>query len=112
MIERHRIDRYIKYKMKEVIYRELNGFKVGIVFADQYVSELGNTLCEKLDIDIAAIVDFNSKCINYRCIRDDIHLGKEFASLYGGGGHPKAAGSQLTKELISSVADMVFTLDK
>lgn len=40
-----------------------------------------------------AMIDISRGRVSYRTIRDDINLGTEIAHNYGGGGHPKAAGS-------------------
>lgn len=94
------INEYIKEKDLQLITQTNFGYKYGIVFADRFISELGNTLCIlHPEIDFIAIIDMGNMAVSYRTIRDDINLGTEIASLYGGGGHPKAAGSKLTKEL-------------
>ena len=64
------------------------------MFAERYVSELGNRLCEMHpDLDYVAMIDISNGRVSYRSIRDNINLGTEIAHNYGGGGHPKAAGS-------------------
>lgn len=40
-----------------------------------------------------AMIDISRGRVSYRTIRDNINLGTEIAHNYGGGGHPKAAGS-------------------
>lgn len=99
------INNYIEKKNKELVKK---GFKpndssplyyVGFVFAENYISELGNNLAEmNTDLDFIIIIT-NGKTISYRGIKDTIDLGKDVASVFGGGGHPKAAGSQISEEL-------------
>jgi oligoribonuclease NrnB/cAMP/cGMP phosphodiesterase (DHH superfamily) len=96
-LEARKIKEYIEKKEKEImIYSiEVNdkSYSTGIVFAEQYISELGNTLAEKLgELDFITII--GSKTISYRGIKDDIDLGL-IAKYFGGGGHPKAAGSEI-----------------
>lgn len=94
------INRYIDTKNKSMAKIVLYDYKVGIVFADNYISELGNKLCElNTDIDFVAILDLSRNKVSYRTIRDDINLG-EFAKKFGGGGHVKAAGSMVEEESI------------
>ena len=44
----------------------------------------------------------------YRTIKDDIDLGKDVAAQFGGGGHPKAAGSQFDKTLQLQIIQKIF----
>lgn len=98
-LERDKIERYIEKKDKEMILRADSwGHIYGVVFAEQYVSELGNRLCElHHEVDYVAIVNAGAGAISYRTIRDDLDLGQEIAHSYGGGGHQKAAGSTFRK---------------
>ena len=94
------IIKYVDSKNKSMAKIELCGYKVGIVFADKYISELGNKLCElNNDIDFVAILDLSNNKVSYRTIRNDINLG-EFAKRFGGGGHPKAAGSMIDNDSV------------
>lgn len=77
--------------------------KIGIISSDRYISVLGNDLVTKTDVDMIAIYNFDSNTVSYRSDSDDIKVN-EFAKLHGGGGHHRASGSPLTKELI----DMYF----
>jgi len=83
---------YFGKKSKELIQLNLQNYKVGIVFSEQYISELGNYLAEKF-IELDFILLISSKTISYRGIKN-IDLGV-FAKQFGGGGHPKASGSQI-----------------
>ena len=89
------IDIYVEQKNKQ-LFTQLDSFgnEYGVVFAERYVSELGNRLCEMHpDLDYVAMIDISNGRVSYRSIRDNINLGTEIAHNYGGGGHPKAAGS-------------------
>ena len=102
------IDNYINSKNKQLIKYHLRGKTCGIVFAEKYASELGNKLCTlHPEIDYVAIINIGHQTVNYRTIKDDIDLGKDVATLFGGGGHPKAAGSQFdTSVLIDTINDI------
>jgi oligoribonuclease NrnB/cAMP/cGMP phosphodiesterase (DHH superfamily) len=96
-LEQEKIREYVNVKNKNIIEREVSGCKAGIVFGEQYQSELGNRLAElNPDLDFIMIVS-TDKSISYRTIKEDIDLG-QVAKRYGGGGHPKAAGSPITEE--------------
>jgi oligoribonuclease NrnB/cAMP/cGMP phosphodiesterase (DHH superfamily) len=83
---------YFEKKSKELIKQDLQSYKVGVVFSEQYISELGNYLAEKFLV-LDFIVLISSKTISYRGIKD-IDLGL-FAKQFGGGGHPNASGSRI-----------------
>ena len=59
-LEQEKIDRYVELKNNRLIKRYINGFKTGIVFAEQYHSELGNKLSEmNKDLDFITIVNID-----------------------------------------------------
>jgi len=64
--------------------------KVALVFADRYVSELGNRICEEYDIDFVALFNLPVN-VGLRTAKDDVNVA-DIAKFLGGGGHPKAAG--------------------
>lgn len=108
------IDTYIEEKNKQLFHRvDEIGHTYGVVFAERYFSELGNRLCE-LNTDLAyiAMIDISSGTVSYRTIRDDIDVGGEIAHAYGGGGHPKAAGSTFDKDQIQCTVHGLIFSDK
>lgn len=106
-IEDIRIQNYIQKKEKEIYLVELQGYKVGVVFAELYRSELGNTLAQKYQdtYDFFAIINI-SRSVSYRGVKD-IHLGK-FAQFYKGAGHKNAAGSSLPDHLLEDLIQLIF----
>jgi len=108
------IDTYVEEKNKQLFHRvDEVGHTYGVVFAERYFSELGNRLCE-LNPDLAyiAMIDISSGTVSYRTIRDDIDVGGEIAHAYGGGGHPKAAGSTFDKDQIQRTVHGLIFSDK
>ena len=89
------IDRYIKKKDKHLMVRtDAFGYTYGVIFAEQYFSELGNQLCELYpELDYIAMVDICDGKVSYRTVREDLDVGGTIAHSFGGGGHQKAAGS-------------------
>lgn len=89
------IDIYVEQKNKQIKhFTDKWGYSYGAIFAERYFSELGNQLCEmNPDLAYVAMIDISNGRVSYRSIRDHINLGTEIAHNYGGGGHPKAAGS-------------------
>lgn len=49
----------------------------------------------------------NQKSISYRTTKDDIDLS-EIAKHFGGGGHPKAAGSRVSEQQIDDFMNILF----
>ena len=101
------IDIYVGSKDKQLV-EKIDRFShtYGVVFADRFVSELGNRLNElHPELDYIAMIDISHGTISYRTTSKDIDLGGEIAHSYGGGGHRKAAGSQFD---ISVVRDLVI----
>lgn len=107
-IRQREIKEYIQKKSRQMLNPHIAAYSVGIVFADRFISELGNQLCElHPEIDFVAIIDIANQKVSYRTIRDDINLGV-FAQHYGGGGHPKAAGSQFTEDVLRNTVEKIF----
>lgn len=108
-IKQREIDSYIEEKCKSLFIGNLCGRPCGIVFADKYISELGNRLCQMYsEFDFVVIINMDST-VSYRTIRDDIDLGKDVAKVFGGGGHPKAAGSQISEEIRMNCIREIFS---
>ena len=103
--------RYIdKKSIQYCRYKDFAGRTFGVVFAENYISELGNALCKRHpEWEYVAIIDIGNRTVSYRTIRDDIDLGKDIASLCGGGGHAKAAGSKIGEDIVD---DVIFELFK
>lgn len=103
------IDDYIAEKEKQLQYINIDGYNAGLVFAEKYTSQLGNTICNlHPEIDFVAIIDMSDNTIGYRTNRDDIHLGMDIAKKRNGGGHAKAAGSKFDENLINEFIKNLF----
>jgi oligoribonuclease NrnB/cAMP/cGMP phosphodiesterase (DHH superfamily) len=93
-LEREKIDSYL-YKLTheiDIMDIELLGkrYNVGFLFADRNVSEAGNYMCDKYNLDIVFLIN-PARSVSLRTNKEDINLGL-IAEKFGGGGHPKAAG--------------------
>jgi len=106
-LNQEKIDRYIDSKQKQIIEKDILGYRAGIIFAEQYHSEVGNTLAiNNPHLDFIVLID-PSYSVSYRTVKD-IDLGKDIAKVYGGGGHPKAAGSPISDEIKNKIIDIMF----
>lgn len=89
---------------------DIDGRKVGAIFAEQFRSELGNALSQRHpELDYILIIDFMRGSYSFRTTKDDVNVS-EVAKTFdpGAGGHPKAAGSPITSEnvhIIKKVLD-------
>ena len=100
-IERRRINDYVAIKNNDIISFKILNYNVGVVFAEQYISELGNRLCElHPELDVIAMI--GQKAISYRTIKDNVDVS-EIAKRYGGGCHKPAAGSPVKKSQLRKV---------
>lgn len=110
-IESGRREAYMRRKLRDVTVREISGRKVGVVFAEQYVSELGNRIAEeRTDIDCVALIN-PSLSVSWRsCPKDGVDRMDcgQFAQQFGGGGHKNAAGSPVTDEQRQAIIDVIF----
>jgi uncharacterized protein len=120
-VEQNRIDYYIRTKRKELskgtfLDDEENEYNIGVLFAEQYNSELGNILAdENPDLDFIVMVNAGAKKLSFRR-RDGVSLdlGKQIACMYSGddgkpgGGHPPAAGAQITSERLDGVIHLLL----
>ena len=101
------IDIYVGSKDKQLVEKiDQFGHTYGVIFADRFVSELGNRLSElHPELDYVAMIDISHGTVSYRTTSEDVDLGGEIAHSHGGGGHRKAAGSQFD---ISVIRDLVI----
>lgn len=51
---------------------------------------------------MVVLINMNGR-ISYRSQKDDIDLGKDLASLFGGGGHDGSAGSEFNKDDLTNM---------
>jgi len=107
-IEDKKIQDYISLKETQIISCNIKGYSVGIVFAEQYRSFVGNTLAQKYIDKYDFIIIINiSRSISYRAVKEEIDVN-EIAACYGGHGHKLAAGSPLPEKLREKIISMIF----
>lgn len=103
-LEKERIKRYIEEK--EFMEISLDNKRVGVVFAERYISELGNYLINKYDyLDYIVLINMDKK-ISYRG-NGKVDLSV-IAKKFGGGGHINAAGNCLSSGLKEKVIKEIF----
>jgi len=109
-IEDKKISRYIHSKSRQMVQTFVNHYCVGVVHAEQYLSELGNALNNLYPhLDMIVLLNVSGKKMGFRTIHDEVNVA-EFAQKYGGGGHPKASGAELTREGFETFIVDIFDL--
>jgi len=106
-LEKNRMDRYIESKEKEMMRATLDGYNVGIVYAERYRSDLGNYLAEKYeDLDFIILINV-ARSISYRGIdKADLSV---ISKKYGGGGHKNAAGSPIANSFLKTITKLIYS---
>ena len=104
-VDRNKKEDYIESMKDKITIKEIDNMKVGIVFAENYRSELGNDLCEyyKDTIDALMIINLN-RTLSFRSVKDNADVNK-LASKFGGGGHLHAAGAPLKDNIREILID-------
>jgi uncharacterized protein len=109
-IEEQKINRYIHSKSRQLVQTFIDDYCVGIVHAEQYLSELGNALNNIYPhLDMIVLLNMGGKKMGFRTIHDEVNVAA-FAKRYGGGGHPKASGSDMTAEGFTQFVVNVFEI--
>lgn len=100
---------YIDRKEKQMKTFKYSKGRFGLVFSEQYTSELGNDLSSRHpELDFVALVDMGSNKVSLRTIHGNIDLGKDVAKLFGGGGHPKASGFEFSDDISAIATGLIF----
>ena len=104
------INSYIAQKNETLMVNDslFPEYTVGITFADKYISELGNRLCElHPELDFVVLINMSTLTISYRTVKDDLDLS-DIAKGFGGGGHPKASGSKFDALIVNDMLNNIF----
>ncbi len=99
--------RYMEEKEKDIIFCKFHEYNIGVVFAENNRSLLGNYLAEKYidQIDFIMIININ-RSISLRGV-DKVNLS-DIASIYHGGGHFNAAGISLPENIRNDILKLIF----
>lgn len=103
-----KMQEYLEDMEDKVIIRNINGYNVGIVFAERYRSNLGNHLAHvyKDKVDFICMINL-TRHMSLRGIKENKPVNK-FAEIYGGGGHPLAAAMPYPSDLKEKIIDYIF----
>ena len=109
-IEQTYINSYIAQKNETLMVNDdlFPEYTVGITFADKYISELGNKLCElHPELDFVVLINMSTLTVSYRTVKNDLDLS-DIAKGFGGGGHPKASGSRFDVSIVNDMLNNIF----
>lgn len=112
-IEENRKKRYINQKMPNVRVSTYNDMKFAYVFAENYISELGNYICKNITgISFAVIINIDTMVVSLRALDGtDIDLASIARGLSSqGGGHPLSAGFTMHESIPINVMQMIFNI--
>lgn len=112
-VEDNRKQSYISRKEKQMLIASLFNNKIGVVFAEQFISELGNDLSARhTDLKYIFIIDAGANKVSLRTIHEDINLGQDVAKAFGGGGHAKASGFEFDVKLSKLMFFLIIARNK
>lgn len=92
----HQVQEKLANYAKKVYYREILGFKAGIVFIDyEYRNDLAEYFkLHNFDMDFAMLIALDYGTISYRNVKDNVNV-RCIAEAMGGKGHDQAASSPI-----------------
>lgn len=112
-IEENRKKRYINQKMNNVKRLNLGTYEIAYVFAENYISELGNYIAKNVEgIKYAAIINSDTSVVSLRAVEEaNVNLA-EIAKSFSpkGGGHPLSAGFVFPERLSKYMVEDIFGL--
>lgn len=101
-------NQYIKEHKTMFETIEYDGMKVGVLFTDKCVSQLGNIICrENPELDFCCLVDLNKNKCSMRSLvgKADVSV---IAKKFGGGGHAQASGFSLNSKAKEELLKVLF----
>lgn len=108
-MEVKRIERFVRKKAKQMIETELHGYKVGVVYAEEHHSVLGNELCKMFpEIDFVIIMNLGAAKVSFRATKEGIDVGAFAKEFYDGGGHAPAAGCEFKEQKRLNVFKLIM----
>lgn len=108
--ENENIENYIDMKKDETCIEKIiiddKEYTVACLFAAKYQSELGNRICDLMDVDFVCMLNPENNSISLRG-HDRIDLSKVAKKYFNGGGHFNAAGGRFESfKLLFNITDI------
>ena len=105
------VDNLIKTKEKQMITKEIDGYKVGYIFSEIYQSEIANELLKKhKDIDAIVLYDLSKNKLSIRSTdNSDFDCSVMCKKWFGnGGGRKNTGGAQIPEETMKQIQEILF----
>ncbi|MEB2276955.1 hypothetical protein LAV82_23335 [Bacillus sp. ILBB4] len=100
---------YIRSTQVNVKEYSIGKYKVGVVFAEQYISELAKSVHESnTHFDVVAVINMRTGKISYRTIHKHIDCGF-IANYFKGGGSREFAASPVQTDAVNALLNTVFS---
>ncbi|MFT8556624.1 DHHA1 domain-containing protein [Liquorilactobacillus hordei] len=94
---------YIENKIENSRIVRFAKYNIAVVHAEQYISNLGNTMCRKLNADFSIVLHgSDGRQLSLRSVLN-IDVSKVAKEYFNGGGHEHAAGGTATDDFIKAV---------
>lgn len=105
-LEKDKVKKYVSDKEKEMFIVNLDNHLAGLVFAENYRTQVGNMLLQMHpELDFMVVVNV-SRSISYRANgKADLTV---ITNKYNGGGHKNSGGSPLPENLKETIAKIIF----
>ena len=105
------IRKILRRKINKIYYKEILGYKAGIIFIDyEYRNDIAEYIREnKIDIDFVMLIALDYGTISYRKIKEGMNVRK-IAEKFGGKGHDGAASSPISSESIGNILNILTNI--
>lgn len=106
--KKNQVESKLNSYYEKAYYKNIREKKAVIVFIDyEYRNDVATYFSKnKADADFIMLIALDHQTISYRSIRNNTNV-RLIAESFGGKGHDYAAGSQLSKETLSQIIDII-----
>lgn len=107
-----KLNELIKNKNAQMTNYYMGKYRCGYIPLEddnvKFSNELGNKISlAHPELDFVVMVYPTSGLCSFRTTKENIDLGKDVASVFGGGGHPKAAGAKIPIKEINNIKEQI-----
>lgn len=109
--KKEQVEEKIKNYINKIYYKEVLGYRAGIIFIDyEYRNDIAEYIREnKIDIDFVMLIALDYGTISYRKIKEGMNVRK-IAEKFGGKGHDGAASSPISSESIGNILNILTNI--
>ncbi|PVC75020.1 hypothetical protein C2I27_03795 [Priestia megaterium] len=102
-------NQYVRSTQANVKEYSIGKYKVGVVFAEQYISEIAKAIHESNNhFDVIAVINMRTGKVSYRTIHEHVDCGF-IANYFKGGGSRELAASPVQTEAVNALLNTVFS---